>query len=186
MKFFKKPVVAVLMSIVIVIASTFLSVNIKLGKECQQITDGFYDGVYSNGYTQKSLSTHLRNLCGYADGIVTIANNYDLDTTAVRQASDDLKLGLSYSYGQASYLYQCYEQLLSSAKELEDSLGRTELGDRDKEGLEQYESSITGVENAVQSAGYNESVREFLRDYIKFPADFFVGLTGIDLPEQFA
>ena len=45
MNLLKKPFVAVLLSALIVCGSTLLSVDVKLGKECQNIADGFYDGV---------------------------------------------------------------------------------------------------------------------------------------------
>ena len=45
MNFLKKPFVAVLLSVLIVCGSTLLSVDVKLGKECQNITDSFYDGA---------------------------------------------------------------------------------------------------------------------------------------------
>ncbi|MEA5152440.1 MAG: hypothetical protein VB039_07545 [Oscillospiraceae bacterium] len=186
MNFFKKPAVAVLMAIVIVLSSTLLSVDVKFGRECQNISDGFYDGVKANGYMQKSISTHLRNLCGYADGLVTIAGNYDIDAAAASDASEQLKLGLSYSTGEAAYLFQCYETLLGSVKQLEDQLGRAQLSERDASGVEQYSSSIAGVESSIQSAGYNESVREFLRESVQFPAGFFAELMNIKLPEYFA
>ena len=41
MNFLKKPFVAVLLSALIICSSTLLSADIKLGQECQTITDGF-------------------------------------------------------------------------------------------------------------------------------------------------
>lgn len=183
MNFLKKPFVAVLLSALIICGSTLLSADIKLGRECQNITDGFYEGVVYENYQHKSIASQIRNICGAADGMVTIANNYDIDTDAVRAATDEMKNALTY--GSVSYLHYLYEDLLQALKPLEDQLSRAELSDRDAEGFTQYSSTISGAQSVIENSGYNESVRAFLRDEIHFPADFFAELTGVELPELF-
>ena len=116
MNFLKKPFVAVLLSALIICGSTLLSADIKLGRECQNITDGFYEGVVYENYQHKSIASQIRNICGAADGMVTIANNYDIDTDAVRAATDEMKSALNLS--SVSYLYGLYENLLSALKPL--------------------------------------------------------------------
>lgn len=184
MNFLKKPFVAVLLSALIICGSTLLSADIKLGRECQNITDGFYEGVVYENYQHKSIASQIRNICGAADGMVTIANNYDIDTDAVRAATDEMKNALTY--GSVSYLHYLYEDLLQALKPLEDQLSRAELSDRDAEGFAQYSSTISGAQSVIENSGYNESVRAFLRDEIHFPADFFAELAGVELPELFA
>ena len=183
MNFLKKPFVAVLLSALIICSSTLLSADIKLGRECQNITDGFYEGVVYENYQHKSIASQIRNICGAADGMVTIANNYDIDTDAVRAATDEMKNALTY--GSVSYLHYLYEDLLQAVKPLEDQLSRAELSDRDAEGFAQYSSTISGAQSVIENSGYNESVRAFLRDEIHFPADFFAELAGVELPELF-
>ena len=183
MNFLKKPFVAVLLSALIICGSTLLSADIKLGRECQNITDGFYEGVVYENYQHKSIASQIRNICGAADGMVTIANNYDIDTDAVRAATDEMKNALTY--GSVSYLHYLYEDLLQAVKPLEDQLSRAELSDRDAEGFAQYSSTISGAQSVIENSGYNESVRTFLRDEIHFPADFFAELAGVELPELF-
>ena len=185
MSFFKKPGIAVFLTVIIVIASTLLSVNVKLGKKCQTITDGFYDGVEFNGYTQKSIASHLKNINAYADGLVTIAKNYDIDTTDLEDASEWLKLALNYSHGYASYIYSEYQGLIKAVTTLEDQLSRVELSERDASGVAQYTSSITGAQSAIESAGYNESVRELLRSYDRVPTDMLAAMAVVSMPEYF-
>ena len=186
MSFFKKRGIAFLLTVCVVIASTLVSVNVKLGRKCQSVSDGFYDGVEFNGYTQKCIASHLKNFTGYADGLVTIAKNYDIDTGDVEDASEWLKLALNYSHGHASYIYSEYQGLIKAVNTLEDQLARTDLEDRDASGVEQYISSITGVQSAIESAGYNESVREFMRSYDRFPTNILGTLANVDMPEYFA
>lgn len=183
MKVLKKPFVAVLLSALIIFSSTLLSVDVKLGAKCQNITDGFYEGVVYEGYQHKSIASQLRNICGAADGMVTIAKNYDIDTDAVSSATDEMKSALTY--GSVSYIHYLYEELLDAVQPLEDQLSRAALNERDADGFKQYSSTITGARSVIENSGYNESVRAFLRGYMHFPADFLAELSGVELPELF-
>ena len=183
MNLLKKPFVAVLLSALIICSSTLLSVDVKLGKECQNITDGFYDGVVYENYQHKSIASQIKNICGAADGMVAIANNYDIDTDAVTAATAEMKSALNF--GSVSYLYGLYEDLLNALKPLEEQLSLTELSDRDTDGFDQYSSTISGAQSVIDNSGYNESVRAFYRDVVHFPADFLADLVGVDLPELF-
>lgn len=183
MKFFKKPIVALLLSALIIFSSTVLSVEVKLGAKCQDITDGFYEGVRYEGYEHKSIASQIRNICGAADGMVTLASNYDIEADAVRAATDEMKSALTC--GSVSYLRYLYDEILDAVKPLEDQLGRAPLSERDAEGLKQYSSTISGAQSVIENSGYNESVRAFLRGYMHFPADFLAGLSGVELPELF-
>ena len=77
-------------------------------------------------------------------------------------------------------------RLISSLNDLIDRLERAELSERDASGVEQYKSSVTGVQSAIGEAGYNEAVREFLRRYNHFPTNYLALLADVDLPEVFA
>lgn len=184
MKFFKTPVVAVFLALIIILSSTVLSVNVKLNAKSRAITDGFYSGVRYEGYTHPSISTQLSNICGAADGLVTLANNYDIDTGSVTLASRELKSALSNS--SIPYLYSLYLDLMNEVNTLMDQLDRTDLTERDQSGLSEYGSTIIGAQSMIESSGYNESVRTFLREQLRFPADVMADLTGVSIPELFA
>ncbi len=190
MKFFRRKGVALVLSAALVLASTLLSVDVKFGRMAQDVTDVFYNmspteadnGVY------RSTASHLTNLCSYADGLVTIADNYGLDTEDVDWDSESLRLSQSYSKNELSYVYYCYSDLCSSLDKLIDQMHRAELSERDASGLEQYENSIAGAKAAIETAGnsYNQYVQTFLRQYDHFPTDFLAELAGVDMPEYFA
>ena len=186
MSFFKKRPVAVVITLIVVIAATLLSVNVKLGSKCRDVIGGFYDGVEYKGYTQKGIATHLRNINAYADGLVTIASHYGLDTEDVEDASEWLKLALDYSRDDIAYIYDTYQDLNKALVGLEYQLDRTDLSERDADGVQQYTASITGAQSSIESAGYNESVREFLRSYDRFPESFLGSLAGVKMPEYFS
>lgn len=178
-------VVAVLVAIFTVFFSMMLSTDIKFDAECQRITAGFYDGVEFNGYKHPSIASHLRNIAGYADGIVTIANRYELDSDELSSVNEDLKLALSYSRGDESYIYFCYDELLGELRVIEAELYDKELSERDESGLDQYVESITGAQSAIEESGYNESVSEFMREKCTGLAYDLAYLTSVDLPDYF-
>ena len=185
MSFFKKRPVALLLTILIVIVATLLSVHVKFGAKCQAVSDTFYDGVEANGYTQKSIASHLKNINAYADGLITIARNYDIDTEDCESSSEYLKMALNYSRDQAPYIHYEYESLLKEVNTLVDQLERASLSDRDADGVSQYLSSINGAKTAIESAGYNEHVREFIRKYDHFPTNVLAALAGVEMPLYF-
>ena len=190
MKFFRKRSTAVVLTAIAVLTSTLLSVNVKFGDLVRDVTDSFYtqttdmeeSGVY------RSIGSHLNNLCSYADGLVTIADNYGLDIEDVDWDLDSLKYAQSYSDEDISYVYYCYSELCSSVDKLVDQLRRTELSERDSSGVEQYVSSISGARTAVETAAvaYNDSVRAFRREYDRFPTDLLADLAGVNMPEYFS
>lgn len=183
MKFLKNPVVAVLLSLATVISSTLISTNIKLGKRCDKVRDGFYEGVVYDGYAHKSIASHIKNICGAASGLAAVANNYDIDTSSLSNAVDMMKSGLSN--GSVSENYVLYYHLLSAFDDVERQLSAAPLSERDASGAEQYALTVKGACKAIDESGYNESVREFYRKQLCFPADVLGRLAGVDVPQLF-
>jgi len=190
MSFFKKPVVAIVLSALIIISSSMLSVNLKLGDECRDIIHGFHDGVVVDGVLMPSIASQLRIIRGNADEIAYIAGNYGLDTEELTWASDDLRYGLLYSESDASYLYYCYEELLSELRDIESQLSgssmQTPVSVKDIELLNGYFDEIKSAQELIEISGYNETVRQFNREQLRFPADFLGELAGVDFPELFS
>ena len=186
MKVFKNPVFAVLLAIVVVIASTLINVNVKFGRKCDAVSDLFYEGVPTRGYTQSAIASDLENISAYADGLVTIARNYDIDSSAVGLANDRLKSSVQYSHSSSMRdIHSNYADLCTAVSSLIDSLERAELSERDASGVSQYRSSLVGAQSAIGESGYNDAVREFLRKYDHFPTDVLAALAGLNMPETF-
>ncbi len=174
---------AVLLSLATVISSTLISTNIKLGKRCDKVRDGFYEGVVYDGYAHKSIASHIKNICGAASGLAAVANNYDIDTSSLSNAVDMMKSGLSN--GSVSENYMLYYHLLSAFDDVERQLSAASLSERDASGAEQYALTVKGACKAIDESGYNESVREFYRKQLCFPADVLGRLAGVDVPQLF-
>lgn len=188
MSFFSKRSTALVLTVVMVLASTLLSVNVKLGDKARDVTDEFYAvSDRGNNGNYRSLGSHLQNVCAYADGLVTIANNYGIDVEKVSDCSRYLKNAMTYSREEISYIFYCYSDLLKETDWLVDQLYRMELSERDADGLSQYETNLDGAKSAINTAAdsYNGTVREFLRRYDRFPGNFLGKLAGVDMPDYF-
>lgn len=185
MNFFKKKGVAVISTVLIVIVSTLLSFNIRFGSKCQDITNGFYDGVYYEGEFQESSASHLKKIIKAAEEISTIASSYDIDVSHLDFAIENLNLGFRYSADQVSYIHYCYADLMKQIKDMQSQL-RNNVNAENEEALAEYKSLIDAEVEALETTGYNESVREFMRDYGRFPVTFFADFADIRLPEYFA
>ena len=185
METLKKRPIAILLALIIVAGSTLLSVGIKLGRECQKITDGFYSGVTYDGYEHPSVQSQLKNISGAALGVTTLASNYSgVDASAVKEARENFDSSLEN--GTVSEIYDRYAALLSSTQTLISNMKSQTLTDRDKAGVTQYEGIITGASSVIDKSGYNDTVREFMRDtYDVFPASLFAGITDVSAPQYF-
>lgn len=186
MSFFKKPVVAVLLAAIIVLSSSYLTAASKLSKASDKVTDGFYRGVEYDGYKHKSIYSQLDNICGAVSGLITIAKSHGIDTAELSRLNGELSSSISAKHDNISSIHTRYTALYDSLNSLLGSLSDTELSSREQKGLEEYSSTIKGAVKVIDEAGYNESVHEFFSDMSWIPANFFISITGIHMPETFA
>ncbi len=184
MKLLKKPVFAILLAAIIVFSSTFLTARSKLQKACAEITDGFYQGVVYNGYKRKSISGQLKNYSGAVSGLISIADNYDIDTSEVSNLNDELLSTLSEANGDISSMYRYYSALDTAVSSLERELSDTELSKRDSDGVTQYIATVDGVNSVIDESGYNESVYKYING-LGALEKAFISFTGVKLPEVF-
>lgn len=185
METLKKRPIAILLAIVIVLASTLLTAGTKLKSACQKVTDGFYSGVTYDGYAHPSIKSQLKNISSSALGLATIAANYTgVDAAAVK--TDRSNLDSSLENGSPAQIYKTYTALAADTAALVSSLKAQSLSSRDASGVTQYENTISSAAGVIEKSGYNDTVRDFLREtYNVFPASFFASLTGVAAPELF-
>lgn len=185
MKLFKKPVFAALICFILVVASTLISVNIKFGSECRAITNLFYDGMVYNGQQQYGIAKHLKDIYTACDSINAIAEYYNVSDDDFRYRSEDLRLSLTYSPDDASYIYHCYDELLQELRRLENDLSAVELKAEDDAEIRELIAIIDESKEMIAQSGYNEAVRDFLRGVPEFPTEELADLADIELPEYF-
>lgn len=187
MKVLKQKKIAWLIAIILVISSTLLSCHIKLDKKCSQITDGFYSGVNYDGYLHPSIFNQLKNISSYSLGIISIADNYGIDTANLNELRDHLESNLSESKNNISDLYDNYTALMPVLNKVTEELNGKTLSERDRTGYSEYKTNIDGAVSTIDSAGYNESVTSFMsNEYRVFPVNILGKLSGVHTPKYFA
>jgi len=188
MAFLKKYPVALILSILLIIVATLLSVNAKLGKECSEVENGFYNGVTFDGYAHPSIFNQLKNLTTASLGFESIAQNYGIDTSELA----DLRNHLETSYTDTSKysisdVYKNYSGFVNALSAMSSTLKGTSLSERDSQGYTEYESILNGAVKMIDESGYNESVTEYINSKFKrFPTKILAFLSGVHAPELFA
>ena len=185
MKVLKNPVFAVFFAVLLVISSSLISSGMKLDKECRKVTDGFYQGVKYDGYKHSAIYTQLKNICGAASGLVTVADNYGIDTREVSEREAELSAAVSDTHGGISSICKKYAALSEALTRLERELDGVTLSSRDEDGFELYVSTIENAGGVIDSSGYNESVHSYISGCDAWKR-MFISLTNTHLPELFA
>ncbi len=186
MKVLKKPAVAVLLAVLVVFGSTFLSAGLKLSGACADITDGFYDGLRIDGKNQPSIASSLRTLCDAADELAVVGSQYGHDTSALTENCSVLKKALASEDRDIGSLYLAYSDLYSALRSLESELEKSDLSDRHRDDLTALEKKTDEARVEIDNSGYNASVGLFLRKNDRFPARQFASLFHISFPAAFA
>lgn len=186
MKFFKRPIVAVLITLVLVVGSTLLSAGLKLQRSSEQIVNGFYDGVRYQGEKHAAVAASLRALCGDAEQLAIIGGNYGLETAPLTADTEALRSALSYENTEIGAIYDVFESFYNKLLVLTNELQHRDLSERHQQQLEQLTADVAAQKAAIDSAGYNESVSAFLRKNNRYPAKRFAALFNIPYPVYFA
>ncbi len=186
MKLFKKPVFAFLLCSAIVCGSTLMSVNLKFGVQCREICNLFFDGMIHDGEQQYGIAKHLKDIYTACDNINIIAESYGITEDDFRYRSEDLRLALIYSEYDASYIYYCYEELLKELRYITNDLLLKDLNMDDMMDLNKELEIIDNAQESISQSGYNQAVREFLRNIPEFPTKMLAEAADVDLPEYFS
>lgn len=181
MNFFKNPLVAVLLAVIVVAGSTLVNTDVKLGEACQAAEDAFY----TNDGSAKSIYSRLDARLDAANGLWTIIQNYNnseaIDLSAARgtllSARENRDISDMFAANKA--LQSAFDSALAS-------LGKYSLDSGEKEAVESYATTFAGAQKMIDESKYNENVLEFQRGVLdKFPASVLKGIVGIDEPELF-
>lgn len=186
MKYLKKPVVALLVAVILVFSSTAISVNVKLGKKCDEVIEGFYYGVRYQGILRKPIYTCLDSLIEYSEEVVLIASNYGLDTREVSSSASELRREISFENHDIGDIYEEYESFYDALYSLMFELSAVELSQRHLELMRKYETEINCCKDDIENSCYNESVRSFYKKFDRFPVNIFAEVFDVDYPDYFA
>ncbi len=186
MKFLKKPFVAVLLTVLIVLCSTAISINTKLNNKCESIIDVFYEGGMQQGFIVDSTYGNLCNMYELAAEIVLVADNYGVDTWELSSSINALKEALNFKNDDMSEIYSDYSEFYSSLRTVEMELSNIQLSQRHMEYMNSASEQLSYLKSCVDNSNYNESVRTFYKKFGRFPVNAFADIFSIDYPEYFA
>lgn len=178
MKFFKKRSVALVICALVIIASTLINTRWKLGKQCRQLDEDFYQ--------QSGIAGQLEKLDAEADTLAALAEANGIDAVSLRSASGKLQSMLSQRSVTAPRLYRYYETLRTELLAVEQRLLAAKLSDADAAALSKCLETIHSVQSAIGSDAYNEQVRAFRTKYNSVFTRVLASLAGVTLPLEFA
>ena len=192
MNFFRKPIFALLLVVILVISATLISVKINFTKRSEEIISTFYDGVpMDNGERDISIYSQLEIIQSESNNILHICQKYYDDMDDLDYAIDSLRLAFTYDPDMAGYIYFCYDDLcteLNTAILLINGLdasGEIDISEEDLRGIDEACAAIDAAKELISKSGYNEYVRLFLQKELNFPTENLVRLAGVQLPEYF-
>ncbi len=172
----KKPFVAAIICVIVVVLSTVISVRTRLNPACDAISETFR--------ASGGIAEQLTAICDAGSGLVKLAEDYGIEATEEYDLC--LALRLSASRGEPSSLMNLYSLSCARLNDLKHDLNRAELSEKDAALLEEYTAKLDAAQTAISTDPYNASVRFFLNEHLGPFSRMMARLCGVRLPEQFA
>ncbi len=182
MNFFKKPVVAIVLAVVLCSGILMMNTQSKLGEEITAVEDAFYTNVDG----QRSIYTRLQEKLQAANGVWTVLNRYDSD--AAQDLADERSY-LQWACDSASInsMYYANEDLTTAFNSALRLLDTYELTDGEKDDVASYTETFNGAQKMIEENTYNSQVLEFMRStYNKFPTRELAEFAGVYPPDTFS
>ena len=184
-KLLSSPFVALLIAVIVVIASVLINTKVRFGPICEQVNAGFDFGVGN----ESAIASELKTLCNAAEKLTILARQNDVaveDAEELESSVEELRLHLSSERRPLRTMYADYESILRGCFALESALGRLSLTETDAESLSAAQHDAAAAKAAIDESSYNDIVRSFQKRYKHFPTVQLAELTGIRMPELFA
>ena len=172
----KKPIVAAILCVILVLSSTVISTHARLDPWCEDVRDIF---TVSGG-----IADQLENVCAASSGIVKIAEAYGIDCLEAQDLCESLRT--STHLNSPHTLFTMYQMLCGKVNDLTASLKLKDLSAQDSANLSSLLGDFSASRSAISNDGYNSAVSFFLRTELGAFSRGFAKLCGVNLPEQFA
>ena len=164
----KKPFVAAILSLLIVLVSSVVSVHARLDPACEDLKDEFRSG---------DIHEALTRYCSCSEELLQIAKSRGVDVKAA--SADAAALRKALDKETPGKIHARYQRLKSSL----DALLRAELDDAaDRPALERLDAA----QRQIRESAYNSHAVSFLRKELGAFSCFVARLCGVGLPEPFA
>ena len=186
MNIFKKPAFAILLTVVVVLASSLISIDVKLSGKCEKAGDGFYTGVRVKGERQIPAAECIEVMCADSEDMVLKAGNYGIDTAELVSVTDELKQSIGSRTPELGALFEDFNSFYSGTLLLKNQLYNAPLSERHKDELAETAEEFEQMAQMLAASGYNDSVARFLKRFDRFPVRQYAELLNIEFPEYFA
>jgi hypothetical protein len=173
MKLLKKPAVALVVCLILVIGATLLNTRVRLGRQCSSLANSFYA---VDGIADKLEAMHVQ-----ADALAALAEANGVNADALRNASADLQGLLSQRSVNAGQLYRYYDALRSQM-----SATAAQLSEKNVSGVDTIQKRAQILQDDISMDSYNTDVRSFRQRNGSFLTRFLASLAGVSIPEEFA
>lgn len=174
----RKPMVAAIICVIVVLLSTVVSVRTKLGPKCEDVRDSF---TAAGG-----IADQLETVCDASAGLVNLAESYELaDFEAFNSGDLCVALRVAINNSEPSSLKNLYSLLKANMSVIIAELQRADLSEKDEALLAEYSAQLEKAQAAISADPYNSSVKAFLQELGGFSRGM-ARLCGVRLPEQFA
>lgn len=176
MKILKNPIIAILLTVIIVIGSTLISVNSDLSGEAKSVAKSFYKAPKN----QISQADNMLNLCEIGDKYCELAAQSGTDSSAVAYAVSVLRGDIEKKNLDMDTVCVHYAALKEEIEVLDMSLFEL-MPDR----VSALRNEHAPVAAAIDNSYYNDNAVNFRHKLLKFPAKQFAALLGIQSPPIF-
>ena len=195
MNFLRKPAIALIVSVVLIITSTFISSHVKLQNKADDVTACFISGYRASGQRIAGIAENLNAFLNYAHDVSDISSAYNLDTVdcdakiqLLESALEDYRL-----YGVKAVTKSCsvsevsalYSDCLVSVRGLIKALMLENLSEDDLNSLNKISAGVDNLDVSITENEYNKKVFYFNRKYCRSLAEFFMRFTGVCKPTEF-
>lgn len=172
-KSWKKWVVAILLLVLVVLASTYFSARQGIAKEVDSVKQAFLTGTDGSGY---SIYTDLQTRASLAHNLRTVALRYlpaedsrlrDLDAAANRLEGEE----------HPHAAYEANEALTAAADKVNDALKEATLSATDESYRIGIMTDLESYNDTISQSDYNALAREAEEKLSKFPANLLRRIT---------
>lgn len=182
MNFFKKPVVAVILALILCSGALVFNTQAKLGDEIDAVEDAFFENVEG----QRSIYTRLLEKLQAVNGVWSILERYD-EQAAQELADEQDYLQWACDSASINSMYYANEDLTSEFNSAVRTLGTYELTDDERADLDSYVEAFNGAQKMIDENSYNSQVLDFVRStYNKFPTKELADFAGVYPPDTFS
>ena len=183
-KFFSNPTVAMVLAVLVVVTSVLINTKVKLGKQCDALSERFYQ---VSSEEEVSIADSLRALCNASEQLVLLGVKYEVsDTDTAVSTIDEIRNSLRQQSHRTGELFAQYDQLLKQTFSLESDLARITMSESDTDTCAAAQHAAAEAKAAIDRSSYNDAVWKFNRRYGRFPTPQLAKLSGVEMPALFA